>query len=235
MDITVTRRVTTKFPLCVRQSFDEIHTVSNMATIVTSPTDTSQERPAPKPTRLYGLMAEFETPGDLMAAAEKVRDAGFRWWDCHTPFPVHGLDGAMGLKRTVLPWLVFGAGATGTLVAFLLQAYTNSWNFPMWAGVWVHGYPFLISGKPAMSLPAFIPVMFELTILFSALATVKLMFLFNGLPMLYHPLFKSNRFRRASNDRFFIVIEARDPKFLPKRTEEFLRTLGPTSVEAVED
>ena len=99
----------------------------------------------------------------------------------------------------------------------------------------MHGYPFLISGKPAMSLPAFIPVMFELTILFSALATVKLMFLFNGLPLLYHPLFTSNRFRRASNDRFFIVIEARDPKFLPKRTEEFLKTLSPVSIETVQD
>jgi len=103
-----------------------------MATIVTTPTETGAGQPAAKPTRIYGLLAEFETPGDLMAAAEKCRDAGYRWWDCHTPFPVHGLDGAMGIKRTILPWLVFGAGATGTLVAFLLQAYTNSWNFPMW-------------------------------------------------------------------------------------------------------
>ena len=129
---------------------------------------------------LYGLIAEFETPGDLMAAAEKVRDAGFRWWDCHTPFPVHGLDKSMGIKRTILPVLVFGAGATGTLAAFLLQSFTNSVGWTIWAGVWVTGYPFLISGKPAMSLPAFIPVMFELTILFSALATVSLMFLFSG-------------------------------------------------------
>ena len=206
-----------------------------MATIVTNPTETSPRNPAPKKARVYGLIAEFETPGDLMAAAEKVRDAGYRWWDCHTPFPVHGLDGAMGIRRTILPWLVFGAGATGTLVAFLLQGFTNSWDLTIWAGVWVTGYPFLISGKPAMSLPAFIPVMFELTILFSALATVSLMFLFNGLPQLYHPLFRSNRFRRASNDRFFISIEARDPKFLPRKTEEFLRSLGPSAVEAVED
>ena len=116
-----------------------------------------------------------------------------------------------------------------------MQAFTNSFSETIWAGVWVTGYPFLISGKPAMSLPAFIPVIFELTILFSALSAVSLMFLFNGLPQLYHPLFKSNRFRRASNDRFFIVIEARDPKFLPKKTEEFLKTLDPIAVEAVED
>lgn len=206
-----------------------------MATIVTAPNDTTADRPAPRPTKLYGLIAEFETPGDLMAAAEKVRDAGFRWWDCHTPFPVHGLDRSMGIKRTILPVLVFGAGATGTLAAFLLQAFTNSVGWTIWAGVWVTGYPFLISGKPAMSLPAFIPVMFELTILFSALATVSLMFLFNGLPQLYHPLFRSHRFRRASNDRFFISIEARDPKFLPKKTEEFLKSLDPVAVEAVED
>jgi hypothetical protein len=141
----------------------------------------------------------------------------------------------MGIQRTWLPIFVFFAGMTGTIVAFLLQAFTNSWDYNIWAGVWVTGYPFLISGKPAMSLPAFIPVMFELTILFSALACVKLMFLFNGLPWLYHPLFKSNRFRRATNDRFFISIEARDPKFLPKKTEEFLRSLDPVAVEAVED
>ena len=188
-----------------------------------------------KATRLHGLLAEFETPGDLMQAAEKVRDAGYRWWDCHSPFPVHGLDAAMGIKRTILPVLVFGAGATGTFTALGLQAFTNSFSETIWAGVWVTGYPFLISGKPAMSLPAFIPVIFELTILFSALSAVSLMFLFNGLPQLYHPLFKSKRFRRASNDRFFIVIEARDPKFLPKKTEEFLKTLDPIAVEAVED
>jgi len=205
-----------------------------MATIVTSPSDTKPGQPV-NPAKLFGYIAEFETPGDLMAAAEKVRDAGFKYWDCHTPFPVHGLDGAMGIQRTWLPFFVFGAGATGTTAAFFLQAFTNSWSFPMWAGVWVQGYPFLISGKPAMSLPAFIPVMFELTILFSALACVSLMFLFNGLPQLYHPLFKSNRFRRATNDRFFISIEARDPKFLPKKTEEFLKTLDPIAIEAVED
>jgi hypothetical protein len=205
-----------------------------MATIVTSPSETKPGQPV-NPAKLYGYIAEFETPGDLMAAAEKVRDAGYKWWDCHTPFPVHGLDKAMGIKRTILPVLVFFAGATGTTAAFALQSFTNSLGWTIWAGVWVTGYPFLISGKPAMSLPAFIPVMFELTILFAALTTVSLMFLFNGLPQLYHPLLKSNRFRRASNDRFFISIEARDPKFLPKKTEEFLKTLDPVAIEAVED
>ncbi len=188
---------------------------------------------APRP--VYGLIAEFEKPGDLMHAAEKVRDAGFTWWDCCTPFPVHGLDKAMGVKRTILPVLVFFAGASGTAAAFALQTFTNSFSFSTWAVVKVTGYPYLISGKPMMSLPAFIPVMFELTILFSALSCVGLMFLFNGLPRLYHPLLQNNRFRRATNDRFFVVIEARDPKFLRGKTEAFLRTLGATAVEAVED
>ncbi len=188
---------------------------------------------APRP--VYGLIAEFEKPGDLMHAAEKVRDAGFTWWDCCTPFPVHGLDNAMGVKRTILPVLVFFAGASGTAAAFALQTFTNSFSFSTWAVVKVTGYPYLISGKPMMSLPAFIPVMFELTILFSALSCVGLMFLFNGLPRLFHPLLQNNRFRRATNDRFFVVIEARDPKFLRGKTEAFLRTLGATAVEAVED
>lgn len=185
-------------------------------------------------TSLYGLMAEFETTADLMHAAERVRDEGFRWWDCHSPFPVHGLDRAMGIQPTILPILVFFAGATGTTLGFLLQAFTNSWSFTIWALVWVTGYPYLISGKPLLSVPAFIPVMFEVTILLSATGAVFLMLLMNGLPRLYHPLLKSDRFRRATDDRFFIVIEARDPKFSRTRTEALLRSLNPTAIEAVE-
>jgi hypothetical protein len=200
-----------------------------------SPTHAHGTTAAAPPRRVACLLAEFENPAQILEAAEKVRDAGYRHWDCHTPFPVHGLDKAMGIRRTILPVLVFFAGAAGCTTGLVLQLFTNSFGFTIWAMVWVTGYPFLISGKPALSIPAFIPVMFELTILFSALACVKLMFLFNGLPQLYHPLFRSNRFRRASNDRFYLVIEARDPKFLPKKTEEFLKTLGPSAVEAVED
>jgi len=189
-------------------------------------------RPAP---RLYGLMAEFTTPAQIMQAAEKARDAGFKWWDCHTPFPVHGLDKAMGIKATILPIIVFLGGLTGTLVALGLQTFTNSFNFEIWVPpTWVHGYPFLISGKPMVSLPAFIPVTFELTVLLSALTTVACVLILNGLPRLYHPTFKSQKFARASDDRFFMVIEARDPKFSRTRTEEFLRSLNPVSIEALE-
>lgn len=185
-------------------------------------------------TQIYGLLAEFATPGDLMHAAEEVRKQGFRWWDCHTPFPVHGLDRAMGVRPTILPLLVFGAGATGTTVGFLLQTFTNATSLTVWALVWVTGYPFKISGKPMLSMPAFIPVMFELTILLAALTAVFGMLILNGLPRLHHPLFHSERFLRASDDRFFIAIEAKDPKFSRARTESFLRSLNAVAVEAVE-
>ncbi len=200
-----------------------------------TPTQGTGTAGAQAPARLYGLLAEFENPAQLMAAAEKVRDAGYRYWDCHTPFPVHGLDQAMGIKRTILPVCVFVAGATGCMAGFALQLFTNSFGLTIWAMVWVTGYPFLISGKPLLSIPAFIPVIFELTILFSALSTVGLMLLFNGLPWLHNPLFRSERFRRASDDRFFISIEARDPRFYRTKTEQLLKSLGATAVEAVED
>jgi len=200
-----------------------------------SPTHVHGTTPAAAPRRLACLLAEFENPAQIVAAAEQVRDAGYRHWDCHTPFPVHGLDKAMGIGRTILPVLVFFAGAAGCTTGLVLQLFTNSYGFTIWALVKVTGYPFLISGKPALSIPAFIPVMFELTILFSALSTVGLMLLMNGLPWLSNPLFSSERFRRASDDRFFISIDARDPRFYRSKTEHFLKSLGATAVEAVED
>ncbi|MFM7807120.1 MAG: DUF3341 domain-containing protein [Planctomycetota bacterium] len=202
--------------------------------MTTFATNATSAQPAAARPRLHGVLAEFHDPASLMHAAEKVRDAGYRWWDCHTPFPVHGLDKAMGIQRTILPLLVFGAGLTGTTLGFILQAFTNSSSISLWALVWVTGYPFLISGKPLISLPAFIPVMFELTILLAATSCVGLMLLLNGLPWLSHPLLANKRFLRASDDRFFIVIQARDPRFFRSRTEEFLKGLGAKVVEAVE-
>ena len=203
--------------------------------MTTFATDTTTGNAAAAPrTRIYGVLAEFHDPASLLHAAEKVRDAGYRWWDCHTPFPVHGLDKAMGIQRTILPLLVFGAGLTGTTVGFILQAFTNATSLSVWALVWVTGYPFLISGKPFLSLPAFIPVMFELTILLAATSCVGLMLLLNGLPWLSHPLLANKRFLRATDDRFFIVIQSRDPRFFRSRTEEFLKGLGAKAVEAVE-
>lgn len=186
------------------------------------------------PGKLYGLLAEFETPATILQAATQVRDEGYKWWDCHTPFPVHGLDKAMGLKPTILPVLVFLCGATGATLGFILQWFTNATNFDFWFLVPVRGYDFLVSGKPVLSGSVYPVVMFELTILLSAIGAVVFMLMLNKLPWLYHPCFKSERFLRATDDRFFIVIEARDPKFYRRRTQAFLESLGATAVEALE-
>lgn len=171
-----------------------------------------------------GLLIEFDRVEPLLRAAERVRDAGFKCWDVHTPFPVHGCDEAMGIEPTRLPLLVLAAGAAGAIGALGLQWWTNAVN-----------YPFLISGKPLFSLPANIPVVFEATVLFGALAAFLGMLAFNGLPKLYHPLFASARFRKATDDRFFIFIEAGDPKFDATATREFLQGLGPTAIEEVRE
>jgi hypothetical protein len=173
--------------------------------------------------RLAGLLVEFETPGEILAAAEKVRDAGYTRWDAHTPFPVHGLDRAMGLRGTKLPWIVMAGGTTGCLFGLGLQWWTNAVN-----------YPFVISGKPFWSIPANIPVMFEITVLFSALSAFLAMILMNGFPQWHHPVFTSERFRRATQDRFFLSVEVEDPLFDESRTTAFLRGLGGVSLERLE-
>ncbi len=174
-------------------------------------------------TKTWALMAELSTVPQLIAGAEKVRDAGYRKWDTHTPFPVHGLNDAMGLRLSRLPWLTMACGIAGGATALALQWFTNAFD-----------YKVLISGKPFFSVPANIPVTFELTILFAAIGTFLGMLVSNGLPTLYHPLFRSARFRRATSDRFFIVIEAADPKFDPEKTRALLESLGGPVTE-VED
>lgn len=173
---------------------------------------------------LWGYLAEFDSPEALLAAAERVRDAGYSRWDAHTPFPVHGLNDAMGLRPTRLPWIVLAAGFAGAATGLVLQWFTNAFD-----------YPFLISGKPIFSLPANIPVMFELTILFAAIAAFIGMLALNDLPRPYHALFKSRRFRRATTDGFFISIEASDPHFEAAGTKRFLQALGGAEVETIEE
>ncbi len=173
---------------------------------------------------LAGLLAEFKDVDSVISAAMRVRDAGFRRWDVHTPFPVHGMDQAMGIRPTILPWLVLGGGLTGLLSGLALQWFTNGID-----------YPFFVSGKPILSAPTWVPVIFELTILFAALTAVFGMLGLNGLPHLHNPLFKSHRFRRVTSDRFFIVIDASDPNFDGDRTERMLKELGASVVEWVED
>jgi hypothetical protein len=184
--------------------------------------------------RPYGVFAEFTSTAKIYEAAKAVHAAGYRWWDCLVPFPVHGLDKAMGIKPTILPIIVFFAGLTGTLVAVFLQVYTNSLELPLWLLVPVSGYQFEVSGKPLISAPAFVPVAFEMTILFACLTAVGAMFVMNGLPCLYHPVFRHPRLMRLSDDRFFVVIETRDPKYVRGETEAFLETLDPEVIDWLE-
>lgn len=171
---------------------------------------------------LHGLLAEYHTPDELIRASRKIRDAGYTNWDTYTPFPVHGIDQAMGIKMTVLPWLVLGAGLTGLTTAILLQWWTNTFD-----------YPWIVSGKPFFSIPANVPVMFELTVLFSAITALVGMLVLNGLPQPSHPLDLKQRFARVSDDRFFLLIEARDPKFDEDETRELLNSTAPAVLEDI--
>jgi len=189
-----------------------------MSSIMT-PAANNGEGPA-----LYGYLVEFDKVDDLLRAATAVRDAGYTRWDAHTPFVIHGLDAAMGVKKTILPYIVFLAGLTGTTAGILLQWWTNAVD-----------YPFLISGKPLFSLPANIPVAFETTILFAAISALVGMLALNGLPQLHHPLFRSRAFKRVTDDRFFISIEVDDPIFDTTATRELLESVSGQPVERIED
>jgi len=183
----------------------------------TKPTTDDAGPPPP----LAGLLAEFAGPEALVAAAEKVRDAGYRRWDAHSPYPVHGIERAMGIRPTLLPWLVLGAGVAGAAVALLLQWWTNAVD-----------YPVISSAKPLFSLPANIPIAFELIVLFSAFAAFGGALVLSRLPQFWHPVFSAERFRRATTDAFFLSIEATDPQFDLAGTGQLLASLGATAVEA---
>jgi len=172
----------------------------------------------------FGVLAEFKTPADLYRACERVRDAGYTRWDAHSPFPVHGLEGAMGMRRSRLPWIILVAGLGGAATGFLLQT-------------WVHSaaYPLTISGKPHFAWPAYVPITFELGVLGGALAAVFGMLGLNQLPRHHHPLFDATRFARFSDDAFFISIEADDPKFDAVATPRLLQEVGASHVEIVAD
>lgn len=171
----------------------------------------------------WGLLAEFDTASEVYHAAEKVRDAGFNQWDAHTPFCVHGMDDAMGLGPSKLPYISLVMGLMGLAFGVLLQTWVSTTEYPM-----------IISGKPLNSMPAFVPLIFEFSILFAALGTVFGMFFLNRLPMLHHPLFQSERFERVTDDKFFISIESTDSKFDTLTTAAFLREIGAKHVEVIE-
>lgn len=173
--------------------------------------------------RLLGYLVEFDDVHALLHACETVRDAGYTHWDAHTPFPVHGLNDAMGLKPTRLPYFVFACGLFGLGLGIGLQWFMNAYD-----------YPFLISGKPIWSVPANVPVMFELTVLFSAFGAFFGMWIFNRLPRYHHKVFYSSRISRATDDRFFISLEASDPLFEPQATQALADSLGGLAVEVLE-
>ena len=172
---------------------------------------------------VYGLLAEFETPEELLEAAHRTCEAGFRSVDAYSPMPVEGLADAIGFRHTRLPWVVFAGGAIGALTGFFLQFYASG----------VH-YPLNVGGRPFNSWPAFIPITFELTILGAASFAFFGLLAMNGLPTPYHPLFNVDRFERASRDRFFLCVKSKDPSFDLERTREFLESLSPFGVAEVE-
>jgi hypothetical protein len=174
--------------------------------------------------KLWGLLAEFRTPQDLVRAAARVRDAGYTKWDAHTPFPVHGLDSAMGIRTTRLPYFVLAAGIVGAVSGLLMQWWMNAVD-----------YPLIISGKPFNSLPASIPVTFELTVLLASLTAFIGMLSANALPRFHHPLFANRAFRRVTTDAFFLAIEAADPRFDLAATEQLLIAEHATRVLPVTD
>ena len=176
--------------------------------------------------RTHGYLAEFGSVAELFHAAEKCRDAGFRFWDTHSPFPIHGMDDAMGIKKSILSLFVLIGGCTGAAVAILLQFGTQ-----------VGLYPTVVQGKPTnlFTLPAYFPISFELTVLFAALTAVFGSMALMKLPRLNHPLFNSVNFQRVTDDGFFICIEQKDPQFHPEKTKAFLEGLGGRNIELIED
>jgi len=170
-------------------------------------------------TEIYGIVAEFLTAEELLAAARKVGIAGYRKADAFSPFPIHGVPEALGQPKTRVPLITLVGGLTGATFGYFMLWYANT-----------VAYPWNVGGRPMNSWEAFIPITFELGVLGASLASVFGMFILNGLPMPYHPMFNHPNFELASQERFFLVIETRDPKFDPIQTRQFLEALKPASV-----
>lgn len=171
---------------------------------------------------IYGIAAEFLTPEELVAAARRVRASGYRRADAYSPFPVHGLAEALGFPRTRVPLITLIGGLMGATFGFFMLWYANR-----------IAYPWNVGGRPMNSWPAFIPITFELGVLGASLSAVLGMFMLNGLPMPYHPMFNHPGFHLASQERFFLVIEKSDPKFDLTATRELLEAMKPVSVAEV--
>lgn len=171
----------------------------------------------------FGILAKFDTPADIMHAAEKVRDAGFKRWDVITPFPIHGMDGAMGIKRSWVPRFTIVGGTIGFITGMGMIFYTNAVD-----------YPIVVGGKPLFSPLFAFPVSYELTILFAAFASIAGMFIINKLPMHYHAALKTENIAEMSDDKFFLYIETEDPQFDAAKTRAFIEGLHPVEVSEME-
>jgi hypothetical protein len=175
--------------------------------------------------KAYGIVAEFSDPEEIVVAAHKAREAGYRKMDAYTPFPIHGLSEAIGFKDNRVPWLIFFGGLFGCAFGFWLQSYLN-----------VVEYPMNVGGRPLIPWPSFIPVTFECTVLSAAFFAVFGAVLgLNGLPKPHHPIFNTPNFSMASQERFFLCIEASDAQYNAEDTRSFLQGLGPSNVAEVEN
>lgn len=172
---------------------------------------------------VYGMMGEYETAADVYHAAEQFRDAGYAKWDVYSPFPIHGIEEAMGHPRTILPMLVAGGGFTGVAAGLALQFFVSL------------DYPTAVQGKPYAVWEPFVMVTFELGVLFAAFAALGSMLALNGLPRFHHPLFKKDRFLKCSDDRYVICVEATDAQFDPSGTRAFFEETGANQIDMVED
>ena len=172
----------------------------------------------------YGILAEFDTPAATMAAAEKVRDAGYTRWDVHTPFPVHGMDEAMGMGNSQVGWFTFAGGLTGYTFGMLMIYYMNKYD-----------YDIVVGGKPLFSGFYAFPVSYELTILLGAFGSLFGMFILNRLPRHHHPLLKNRRFAKVTHDKFYVVIECDDPKYKEAAARKLLEGASAAHIELVED
>jgi hypothetical protein len=177
----------------------------------------------PKSPTLYGVMAQFDNPSQLVAAARSAYEEGYRQINGYSPFPIEELDEAIGFKRTTLPYIVFAGGVLGALGGFFMQYWME-----------VVDYPLIVGGKPFNSWPAFIPITFECTVLGAAFAAVFGMLALNKLPQPYHPVFNAPSFALATRDSFFLVIEAKDVKFNHDEAVRFLKNLDSREVVDVE-
>jgi hypothetical protein len=170
--------------------------------------------------KAVGMIARFSDPEKLIAAAKKMREAGYCKYDCHSPFPIHGMDKAMGLSRSKLGWVIGLAGLIGTSGGLALQWWTSTID-----------YPLVISGKPLFSFQAYVPVTFAVGVLLGAFTALIGMMIFNGLPRWHHPLFNSKEFESATDDTFFISVLSDDPKYDENSTRQLLESIGGTDCE----